>query len=333
LITVDVGEIRLQGTYHKSHEEGSRPETVPETRDRIGVLFLNHGFLPRAAPGDSAVYWADSFANCGYPSFRFDLPGLGDSDGDIPSQMLDFVNAGGYAPMLSATVKDLVERFRLSGVVIMGHCAGAVTALYTAAINKQCRGVVVTDPYFFLQRERTKIRAELSQWSSWSRIGALTSDVYYYLKYIRLLSLRNRPPRNANLPLLRCWTQLASAGLPILLMKAPAVKSHGIKPRMGEFDYLGYLGALSGRGSRVVVKFIEGTNHSFADLVGRAAIRQHAEEWLNACFPIRGTANHTDFEPHHVTLRVGRSVGRAANEPHLLNLDTSRSARQSGLTR
>jgi pimeloyl-ACP methyl ester carboxylesterase len=332
LITVDVGDIRLRGTYHRSHEDRSGSQAGPETRNRIGVLFLNHGFLPRAAPGDSAVYWAESFANCGYPSFRFDLPGLGDSDGDIPAQMLDIVNAGGYAPMLAATVKDLVARFSLSGVVIMGHCAGAVTALYTAAISKECKGVVATDPYFFLTRERTKIREELSQWSSWSRIGALTSDIYYCLKYIRLLSLRNRPPRNANLSLLRCWNQLASAGMPILVMKAPAVKAHGIKPRIGEFDYLGYLDALSGRGSRVVVKFIEGTNHSFADVVGRAAIRQHAEEWLNAYFPITGAANHPDFEPCPVPLRGSRTVNSGAGAPQVLNLDTSGNTHKSGLT-
>ena len=118
--------------------------------NRIGVVFLNHGFLPRTAPGDSAVYWADSFASCGYPSFRFDLPGLGDSDGDVPAQMLDFINAGGYAPVLSATVKELVERFNLSGIVIMGHCAGAVTALYTAAAaTKECKGLVLTGSVLF----------------------------------------------------------------------------------------------------------------------------------------------------------------------------------------
>ena len=329
LITVDVGQFTLRGTYHRSRGDSSKP--VADTKDRIGILFLNHGFLPRAAPGDSAVYWADSFANCGYPSFRFDLPGLGDSDGDIPTQMLDFVNAGGYAPVLSATIKNLVERFSLSGIVIMGHCAGAVTALYTAATSKVCSGLVLTDPYFFLPRERTRLREELSRWSSWSRIGALISNIYYSLKHIRLLALRNRPPRNANLPLLRCWTQLASAGMPILVMKAPAVKAQGIKPRMGEFDYLGYLAALSGRGNRVVLKFVEGTNHSFADVVGRAAIRQYAEEWLNASFPRTGVPSPPDLESCRVKVRGGRTLDGGATEPQLLNLDSSRSAHKSGL--
>ena len=332
LINVEIGGICVRGTYHRPHKDKSNSNSSADTTNRVGVLFLNHGFLPRAAPGDSAVYWADSFANCGYPSFRIDLPGLGDSDGDVPAQMLDFVNAGGYAPMLSATVKDLTERFSLSGIVIMGHCAGAVTALYTAAVSKECRAVVLTDPYFFLPRERTKIREELSRWSSFSRLGALTSNIYYYLKHIRLLTLRNRPPRNANLPLLRCWNQLASAGMPMLVMKAPAVKSDGIKPRIGEFDYLGYLRALSGRGSRVVVQFIEGTNHSFADTVGREAIRKHTETWLNACFPLTGGVSYPEFESGRVPLFEARSVDIGASRPQFLNLDTAGGTHTGGLT-
>jgi hypothetical protein len=56
---------------------------------------------------------------------------------------------------------------------------------------------------------------------------------------------------------------------------------------MGEFDYLKHVLKLAGRKSQVVVKTIEGTDHSFANRVGRAAVRQHSERWLNACFPLR----------------------------------------------
>lgn len=332
LITVDVGGVCLRGTHHRASDGGSGSLAGLGTTNRVGVLFLNHGFLPRAAPGDSAVYWADRFAQCGYPCFRFDLPGLGDSDGDVPAQMLDFINAGGYAPALSATVKELVERFHLSGIVIMGHCAGSVTALYTAAASKECRGLVLTDPYFFLPRERTKIREELSRWSSWSRLGAQVSNIYYCLKYIRLLLRRNRPPRNANLALLRCWNQLASAGMPMLVMKAPSLKAQGIKPRLGEFDYLGYLEGLSGRGSRIAIKFIEGTDHSFADGVGRTAIRQHTEQWLNTYFPTTGAADHPDLESCAQPLRNGRGADRGIDGPQVLHLNTSSVGRKGGLT-
>ena len=121
VIAVVVGGVCLRGTYHRPHQERSGSGAGLAEKNRTGVLFLNPGFLPRAAIGDSAVGWADSFAQCGYPSFRFDLPGLGDSDGEPPAELLDFINAGGYAAILSATVKEVAERFSLSGMVIVGH--------------------------------------------------------------------------------------------------------------------------------------------------------------------------------------------------------------------
>jgi pimeloyl-ACP methyl ester carboxylesterase len=214
-----------------------------------------------------------------------DLPGLGDSDGVIPADMLEFVNRGGYSPVLSATLKELVERFSLSGVIIVGLCAGAVSALYAAAISRQCRGLVLLDPYFHLPQGRTKLREELSAWAARSALGTLMSNILDRLKHLGTLLRGNRLPKNANLPLLRCVAQLASAGMPVLMMKAPAVKAPGLKPRAGQFDYLSYVQKLSCRRSRIVVEFIEGTNHSFADAIGRVKVRRHTERWLNAHFP------------------------------------------------
>ena len=283
-ISVSVDGLSLRGTYH-TVEGCERTAAKPGGKaNGVGLLFLNPGFTPRAALGDSAVYWCDSLARDGYPCFRFDLPGLGDSDGYAPDQLLDFINKGGFATAVSSLVKALVERYSLAGIIVVGHCAGAVTALFSATLTKECAGLVLTDPYFFLPRDRTKLRIELSNWSSWSRAGALVSSTYYLLRHIRLLIGRDRPPRNANLPLLRAWNQLSSAGLPMLVLKAPALKSRGLKPRIGEFDYLGYLKSMASPRSRVSVQLIEGTNHSFADRKGRAAVRENIEEWLSSQF-------------------------------------------------
>ena len=58
------------------------------------------------------------------------------------------------------------------------------------------------------------------------------------------------------------------------------------RSRMGEFDYLGHLKKLSGPSSRVILKFIDGANHSFADEIGKAAVRREGEQWLNSYFPL-----------------------------------------------
>jgi hypothetical protein len=79
---------------------------------------------------------------------------------------------------------------------------------------------------------------------------------------------------------------VTSAGLPILVLRAPGPKTAGAKPRVGEFDYFAYIEALAGRRSHVVFGFIEDTDHSFANRFGRTAVRQNTEHWLNACFPL-----------------------------------------------
>jgi pimeloyl-ACP methyl ester carboxylesterase len=285
LITVTVGGNCLRGTYHRPPDHGSDSRLGPGENIRIGVLFLNSGFMPRASGGDAAVYWAVSFAKCGYPSFRFDLPGLGDSDGEPPRKRLDFaklVNNGHYAPFVSSIAENLTERFNLSGVVLVGHCAGAVTAIYAAATSKQVKGLVIVDPYFFREEpKRTKFRNEISLWVTQDKEAKQLSNVYRRLKKLNQLAGGNALPANANSPLIRCWSRLASAGVPMLILNA-----RGPRSRVGEFDYLGYLEKVSGPGHRLSIKFVDGANHSFADNVGRAEVRRQSENWLNACFPL-----------------------------------------------
>jgi pimeloyl-ACP methyl ester carboxylesterase len=289
LITLDGHGVLLRGTFHKPHGSSCDAQPDPGTWNRIGVVFLNSLSLPRAATGDSAVYWAESLADCGYPSFRLDLPGLGDTAGDIPLELLNFINAGGYASIAAAKVDELVERFDLSGVVLVGHCAGTVSAIYAAAAGAgNCKGLILLDPYFHLPIAiRPKVRQGLSNWALKSRFGGVLSNIYDRVRDVLLILRRNAPPGNANFGLLGRWKEVASTGLPILFLKAPARKAQGTKPRAGEFDYLKYVLGLAGRNSKVMVELIQGTDHSFANRQGRAAVRQVTERWLASHFPLQ----------------------------------------------
>lgn len=284
LVTLDVAGSRIVGTYHKTQEYWSS-STLP-----IGVLFVHPGTLPRSAFGDAAVYWADALAACGYPSFRFDLPGLGDSDGDLPETLIDFqssVNEGEYALKIAPIMQDLVDRFDLSGLVLVGLCAGAVTALYAAAADQRVKGVILMDPYFNLQGESNTRRVAEGSEEDWEDVE--TSGWQASL------------PRTANLPLIRCWNRVASSGRPILVFCSPSST-----PKLGAFDYLGYLLQQSHRGSRVASIPVDRTNHSFAEYGGKQAVRQHAEEWLAANFPLAAWTEseamaHHQFSTHALT--------------------------------
>jgi pimeloyl-ACP methyl ester carboxylesterase len=288
LITLDGLGVLLRGTFHKPRGRNTAESRVDKPKP-VGILFFNSLSLPRAATGDSAVHWAESLASRGYPSFRFDLPGLGDTAGDIPNELLNFINAGGYARIAGAKVKELAERFGLSGVVIVGHCAGTVSAIYAAAAcMRECRGLVLLDPYFHVpQAIRPAVRRGLSDWALRSKTGRILSNLYDRTRNIRLLLRGNAPPRNANLPLLSRWREVASTGLPILLIKAPSRKATGTGPRVGEFDYLKHVLNLAGRKSQVVVELVQGTDHSFANRMGRVGVQQYIERWLGNYLPLR----------------------------------------------
>ncbi len=294
LITLEGSGVLMRGTYHRPYEDAAGVQTILSEENRLGVVFLNSLSVPRASTGDSAVYWADAFAGCGYPSFRVDLPGLGDTYGVIPNELLAYINAGNYASVTAAKMKELVDRFHLSGVVIVGHCAGALTAVFAASSCEEARGLIMMDPYFHLpQAIRPKARQGLSDWARRTRLGGMLSNVYDRLREIQRTIRKNTPPKNANLALLARWKQVASSGLPILIIKAPGLKSPGIKPRTGEFDYLRHALMLAGNKRQVTIELIEGTDHSFADRAGRTAVRQRIKSWLVSYFPQAGSDEST----------------------------------------
>jgi pimeloyl-ACP methyl ester carboxylesterase len=286
LIEVEVLGHRLRGTFHRPAGLGTRG--VGE--QRTAVLFLNSLALPRAATGDSAIYWAASFAEHGYPAFRFDLQGLGDSDGETSTDLLDFINAGGYAPSAAALAKELTARDGISGVVIAGHCAGSVTAVFAAASCRECNGLILMDPYFHLPvAKRPEVREKLSDWVRRSSVGKMLSNLYDRAKLLRLILRGSTLPGNANVALLGRWKNVAAAGLPILMFKAPGIKATGSKPRLGEFDYIQHVLKLAGRKSRVTVKTVATADHSFANRAGRDAVRREIENWLACNFPPQGS--------------------------------------------
>jgi pimeloyl-ACP methyl ester carboxylesterase len=289
LFVLDGSDVLVRGTYHKVYDDNSDAQPNLAAGDRLGVVFLNSTSPTRAANGDAAIYLAESFAKCGYPCFRLDLPGFGDSEGDHPEDLLGFICRGGYASIASAKVEELVARYNLSGVVIAGHCAGSVSALFAAATSRECRGLVLIGPFFHLTQPigLSKIRKELKLWALQSRLGKCFSNVYEFLNELPLVPRGRGIPRNANLPLLRCWKKLASTGMPILFLKGPDRKTSSSKPRAaGEFDYLNYLLRAAGRRSQIVVKVTDGASNAFANRQGRAAVRQHTERWLNTYFPL-----------------------------------------------
>jgi pimeloyl-ACP methyl ester carboxylesterase len=248
--------------------------------------------------GDAAVFWAERCAAQGYPCFRLDLAGLGDSGGATPPELLSFITAGGYAAAVSSHAKELVERFHLSGVVFVGHCAGAVTSIFTAGLVKECRGLILMDPYFHsIASVGSRLRLRFTSWAKQRRLAAPLSMVYAKIREIqRALMRRDGLPPNANLPLLARWRQVTARGLPVLTLMSPDWGTSSSKDRADLFDYTGHIQAIAGPAGRVTVQRVSGTDHSFTNHAGRRAFLQHVEEWLLHHFPLQPSQQSAESE-------------------------------------
>jgi pimeloyl-ACP methyl ester carboxylesterase len=295
VFTLDCHGNRLCCTYHI-------PAQGSLGSNRLGILLLSGFPMPRAAHGDAAVYWAISLAELSYPSFRVDLPGIGDSTGEVPTELLAYTTAGGYEQVAAELVDQIAARYELAGVVMLGQCGGGISAIFAAAISDKCRGLILLDPPFNVPPvARPSVKRALFHWSTKSRIGGLLSNGYDQLKKLSLKLRKNAPPKNANFALLKRWKNVAGAGMPILLLNAPEPKATDKQPRAGKFDYRKHILDVAGKGSRVDARIIAGANHAFSNPSGKAAVREHAAEWLTKVFPSERSAMQAFMEKRRPT--------------------------------
>lgn len=282
LIQLDVKGHRLWGTYHPA----------AGTRSPVGVLFLNAGHVPRSGHGGLSVRAADQLAARGFPCFRVDLPGLGDSDGELPettSELYQFVCHGGFVEVAQAAREELVKRYGLEGLVVGGLCGAATTSLYLADREPEgIRGVFLFEPEFYLSEQEAAVaggeaappkeeapaglRGKLKRvgskaFSYWGWMRMLTRENEYarlfrYVPFPRQLLLDllmdwNTLPAVANVPLVKAWQRLVERGLPVLVMTAEG------KLRDVFFDRI-HRAACAGLTNPNLVRVrLRGTNHIF----------------------------------------------------------------------
>ncbi|MCE9672506.1 hypothetical protein LY474_32335 [Myxococcus stipitatus] len=244
LIQLDARGHRLWGTYHPPPSATRRP---------VGVLFFNAGHVPRSGHGDLSALAADRLAAQGFPCFRVDLPGLGDSDGPLPdttAELYQFVCQGGFVDVAGAARAELLRRYALEGMVVGGLCGAATTALYLADREpERTLGVFMFEPEFYVsEQEAHAAGGELATRPEGARrqgaLGRVTSKLFSYWGWMRMLTRENEYarlfrfvpfprqkvldwlmdwgslPAVANVPLVRAWQRAVERGTPLLVITA-----------------------------------------------------------------------------------------------------------------
>ncbi|HQP34208.1 MAG TPA: hypothetical protein PLI95_03485 [Polyangiaceae bacterium] len=130
LFTLETGSFRLVGTHH-----------VPSWSARtwgVGVVLFNAGHLPRDGHAMINVRAAERLAASGFHAFRVDLPGLGDSPGELPvhtEELFRLVHQGWHLAPAQAAIRELQRLHGIRSFVVGGLCGSAGTALLLAAAD------------------------------------------------------------------------------------------------------------------------------------------------------------------------------------------------------
>jgi pimeloyl-ACP methyl ester carboxylesterase len=309
LIHVDVKGHRLWGTYHPA--ASVRPE-------RVGFLFLNPGHVPRSGHGGLSARAADRLAAQGFPCFRVDLPGLGDSDGPLPETtgaLYRFVCDGGFVEVAAALHAELLKRHGLKGLVVGGLCGAATTSLYLAdRMPGGVEGLFMFEPEFYLSEQAAASadgeapREEQASWRSRLPLRRVTSKVFSYWGWMRMLTRENTYarlfryvplprqwlldllmdwgtlPAVANVPLVRAWQRVVERGVPVLVITAEG------KLRDVFFERI-HRAAFSDLKVATLERLrLRGTNHIFTTGGAIDACIGHLSRWAGERFREDGTA-------------------------------------------
>ena len=311
----DICGHRLFGTLH---DRNSTLDTKNQNNSRrIGVLLLSFGQQPRSWVGDLGSSIADRLDVHGYPAFRFDMPGLGDSPGEIPVHLEELwqdILLGAHEGPLHELCDVLASKYSLEGFVVGGFCGGAVTALF--AINARSPlmlGLVLLEPEMAVVKihsvtitrapltvdayhESTDlVLKRLTSFDSWRRLFSGKADFKFWATHwYSLLDYTARKvnalgrnkinlPQETNHRMLSSWQLARRLRIPTLVVSVGSInrskyyRAYGLEPGIAD---------IKGK-----FKWIEIPNTTHAMLTGGAKdiLGKEVVSWISATFPQKVT--------------------------------------------
>ncbi len=124
------------------------------TEKRVGIIFLNPGPQYRIGHHRLYVHLARKLAQKGFYALRFDLAGLGESEGYLGEVMLfdlfASINKGLFVNDTIDSVNFFIHKHELDEVILIGLCGGAMTALLASPLCQKLGALILLSfPVFF----------------------------------------------------------------------------------------------------------------------------------------------------------------------------------------
>lgn len=268
----------------------SRPANGPQ--GNVCAVFLNSGAVRNIGPNRMWTERARTWAARGVPSFRLDLEGIGEGDGDpdgIPP------GAEHFSPKYDAEVIKALDALEAGGLgpnfILVGLCSGAYHAFQTALRDPRVRAVTMINAEVLVWRpeilDERDLRRDLEALDGrrfsrllhaevkLSRIWVLTASLIRgavragVAKLRKLARLRRRPGGGWEAQLNQDLDCLELAGTRVLM---------GFSRGEAAFEELEAVGfperARSGRWSNLSLIDLPGNDHTLRSTASQAALAQ-----------------------------------------------------------
>jgi pimeloyl-ACP methyl ester carboxylesterase len=251
---------------------GILAEPAAPTR-RPCVLIPNSGLIYRVGPARLSVALSRSLAAAGFPAFRFDLSGLGDSEARVSSGATESAIADAREAM-----DHLGQVFGWSRFVLLGLCSGAVHAHHIALAEPRVIGVAMMDGYVY-----ATLRSRLAQAQERMRSPVrLARGVIR--RAVRFL-LRRHPtaPVSDDDAFIPPWPPRSRVQAELLALQRRGVALLQVfTPEWTDYRYVGQMNEAFRYGPRLVEKRIENAEHLYLEPAARVELLETVRSWLES---------------------------------------------------
>ena len=249
------------------------------------VVFLNAGKVRRIGPSRMATDYARAWAKYGLPSLRLDLPGVGDSAGELPADEHCAEHDSGWYEKPSfelgarAALRWLATERAARRFDLVGLGTGAFWCFQVARAEARVAGVSLLNPSLLLAERRVPLR------NRWMEIPRMTRNPRSWA------ALHHR--RLGSLPLVAALTIIGRGDAvrrDMILASLAKLRSRGTNvgivfsdgdPGIGYFQrHLGPDCQQELERSGATVEVIRGADHTFSPLWSRDVLRQALERQL-----------------------------------------------------
>lgn len=277
----------------------TEPSDPTAGEGRPVVILLNSGIVHHVGVSRLHVRIARILEPMGFPSLRFDLSGIGDSD-----SARDAVDLGDSVLRdLASAVEYVGEAHDRHHIVMVGLCSGGRDALEAAVHHSEVVGTVAIDlisDFITWRYHAAHFAPRLLRWENWKNTLLLRNVRIQQLG--RVLLRRREPAADDNvsaapLPTSGPRSDLTRDGLREMLsslfardLQALFVFSNGLE---GNYNHrTQFAGALPhvAKDPRVAVEFFPRADHVFSDPDQQRALITQITDWIGDRFGA-GTEN------------------------------------------